>query len=185
MDLSRIMSSTRPVACPNWRVSVTVTRTCRFCRSGTMLMAGDCASMTTAAVLCQRSASQSTAHWTPSVRVERYSCREMNAVPSSCLNASPRANALLSGGMSTPNESRPSVCGLATSVACHASSPMTSVAVRSSQMPSASRRNESSARRLRMRRIASSLVRFGYDGFAFAHAVLSSRSQSRSAPSST
>ena len=36
-----------------------------------------------------------------------------------------------------------------------------------------------------MRSIACSLVRFGYDGFAFAHAFRSSGSQSRSAPSST
>ena len=62
---------------------VTVTLTCAFFSSGSRLMAGDCASMTTLAVFGQCSASQSTAHMVPACLASLMFAIWMMAEPSS------------------------------------------------------------------------------------------------------
>ena len=140
---------------------VTVTLTCAFFSSGSRLIAGDCASMTTLAVFGQCSASQSTAHMVPACRASLMFAIWMIAEPSAYRSAAPMVSTLLSGGMSMPKLTVPPSGTSSMAVACHRSGLMAYAVAVSSHMPSASRRNESSDRLLRMRMIACSLVRFG------------------------
>ena len=140
---------------------VTVTLTCAAFRSGSRLIAGDCASMTTLAVFGQCSASQSTAHMVPACRASLMFAIWTMAEPSAYRSAAPMVSTLLSGGMSMPKLTVPPSGTSSTAAACHRSGLMAYAVAVSSHMPSASRRNESSDRLLRMRMIACSLVRFG------------------------
>ena len=140
---------------------VTMTFTCAFFSSGSRLMAGDWASMTTLAVFGQCSASQSTAHMVPACRASLMFAIWTMAEPSAYRSAAPMVSTLLSGGMSMPKLTVPPSGTSSMAAAFHRSGLMAYAVAVSSHMPSASRRNESSDRLLRMRMIACSLVRFG------------------------
>ena len=164
---------------------VSVTFTPRRFRSGTNTVAGDCASMTTAAMRGQRCAIQSTAHATPYCFVSRNMASSMCALPSSHARHAPMARLVRSGGMSTPIAFQPPGWRSSTIPARHASASIAERNVDSSQMPRHSRRKSSSASSSYRFNMLSSLVCSGYEGLAFIHWLRSSGSVPRSAENST